>query len=214
MKRMLFVNMEKLTDKILDIFDSNEENEDFYGVSVVGHYDIIANFLNYISKNTNFEMYDISLAPSEVNGYYDEYILSIDPDGLVWCQEAKHEDRYLETEKEVIFVHSDTNSKFVIRNKDNEMIEFCFDNEFECNGECIDCIRECDTDEFDCDSNLEDSELEPSNSELTAIVDDEDNLHGFTYSSSEDGLYRSVSYYTTENLENDLLKDLFRIFRI
>lgn len=214
MKRMLFENIEDLIDETLEIFDLNEESEDFCGVSIVAHYNIIVDVLNYLVKNTSFEIYDISLAPSEVNGYYDEYILSLDPNGMIWCEEAKYEDRYLETEKEVIFVHSDVNSKFVVRNKGNDMVEFCFDDEFECNGECLDCIRECSVDEFICDGDCDNCELEPSDSELTAIVDKEDNLHGFTYSSSSDDSYRSVSYYSTENLDNDRLKELFRIFGI
>lgn len=214
MKRMLFEDIEELLDKICEIFDLNEDNDEFYGISIVGHYDIIADTLNYIIKNSDFEMYDISLAPSEVNGYCDEYILSIDSDGMIWCEEVKNGNEYLETEKEVIFVHSDVNSRFVVRNKNNLMIEFCFDDEFECNGECLDCIRECSVDEFAFDVDYDNCELEPSDSELTAIVDEEDKLHGFTYSSSNDGSYRSVSYYSTENLDEDRLKDLFRIFRI
>lgn len=200
MKKMIFDNISGLCDEALEVFDSNEDNENFYGVSVVGHYDVIVDVLNYLIKNTCFELYDISLCPSEINGYDDEYILSIDSDGLLWCEEAKYNDRYLGTEKEVIFVHSDVNSKFVVKNQGNNMIEFSFDGEYD--------------DELCCDDDCESCELEPTDAELAAIADEEDNLHGFAYSSVDDDVYHSVSFYTSENLDSNRIKELIELFGI
>ena len=198
MDKFLFDDVADLCDAILEVNDLNEGNEDFYGVSIVGHYDIIAEVLNYLLKTTSLEMYDISLCPSEVNGYYDEYILSIDLEGMLWCEEAKHEDRYLQTEKEVIFVHSDVNSKFVIANKDQTMIEFDFEDE-------------CD---YDCE-NCPYSEIEDDDFDLTEHLDIDDDLYGFTLSSSDNNSYRSVSYHSTEKIDNiNIVKELIELFNM
>lgn len=199
MKRMIFDDISELCDEALEIFDSHDDNEDFCGVSIVGHYDVIVDVLNYLVKNTCFKLYDISLCPSKINGYCDEYILSIDFDGLLWCQEVKRNGCYLGTEKEVIFVHSDVNSKFVVVNQKNNMIEFSFDGEYD--------------DEFCCGSDCKNCELESEDAELTTI-DEEDGLHGFTYSSSDGDSYRSVSFYTTENLDNERLKELMGLLEV
>ena len=196
MDKFLFDDVADLCDAILGINDLNEDNEDFCGVSVVGHYNVIAEVLNYLLKTTSLEAYDISLCPSEVNGYCHEYILSIDPDGYIWCQEARDEDTYLQTEKEAIFVHSDVNSKFVIANKDQAMIEFDFEDE-------------CD---YDCE-NCPYSEIEDDDFYLAERLDIDDDLHGFTLETSNGNSYRSISYHSTEEIDNiDIVKELIKLF--
>ena len=61
MNKAHFKSVVDLCDAILEINDLNEDNEDFEGVSVVGHYEVISEVLNCLVKNTNLEMYDISL---------------------------------------------------------------------------------------------------------------------------------------------------------
>lgn len=198
MNKAHFESVTDLCDTILEIYDLNEDNEDFYGASVVGHYDIIAEAMNYLLKTTSFEIYDISLCPPEINGYYHEYILSIDPDGYIWCQEAQYEGKYLQTEKEVIFVHSDVNSKFVIANKDQTMIEFEFEDE-------------CD---YDCE-NCPYSEIEDGDFDLTEHLDIDDDLHGFTLTTTDDDSYRCISFHSTEKIDDiGAVKELIKLFNM
>lgn len=196
MNKAHFKSVIDLCDTILEINDLNEDNEYFEGVSVVGHYEVISEVLNYLVKNTNLEMYDINLCPSEINGYYDEYILSVDQDGDIWCQEAKYEDRYFQTEKEIIFVHSDVNSKFAVTNKGQEMIEFEYIDE--CDGNCENCPL----------ADLEDEKLDNED-----FLDIDDNLHGFTLSTSKDDTYKYVSFYTTDKIDDiSIVKELIKLF--
>ena len=198
MEKLLFDDVANLCDAILEVNDLYEGNEDFYGVSIVGHYDIIAEVLNYLLKTTSLEMYDISLCPSEVNGYYDEYILSIDLEGMLWCEEAKHGDRYLQTEKEVIFVHSDVNSKFVIANKDQAMIEFDFEDSCDCDCDCENCLY---------------SEIDDSDFDFAERLDIDDDLHGFTFATSNGDSYHSISYHSTEKIDDiNIVKELIELF--
>lgn len=195
MNKAHFKSVVDLCDAILEINDLNEDNEHFEGVSVVGHYEVISEVLNYLVKNTNLEMYDINLCPSEINGYYDEYILSVDQDGDIWCQEAKYEGRYFQTEKEIIFVHSDVNSKFAVTNKGQEMIEFEYIDE--CDGDCENCPL----------ADLEDEILDDEDFEI------DDDLHGFTLTTTDNDSYKCISFHSTQKIDDiSIVRELIKLF--
>lgn len=197
MNKAHFKSVVDLCDAILEINDLNEDNEYFEGVSVVGHYEVISEVLNYLVKNTNLEMHDINLCPSEINGYCDEYILSVDQNGDIWCQEAKYEGRYFQTEKEIIFVHSDVNSKFAVTNKGQEMIEFEYIDE--CDGNCENCPF----------ADLEDEILDEEDFEI------DDDLHGFTLTTTDDDSYKCISFHSTEKIDDiSIVKELIKMFNM
>lgn len=179
MEKFLFENVEGFADKFLEQYENYENDKDFDGISIVAHYEHIRDILNYLVKNTCFEVYDVELKTYESDFYRDEYTLVVDEDKKIWCQRVKFDTGYLHLEEKVIFVHSDVNSQFVIKNKSENMIEFDFatEEEIECN--CDECCGCCE-----CDNEL--------------AIESDDNMHGFTVNRSNENGYSSYSFFSTD----------------
>lgn len=121
----------KFVDDVVTRYYELEKSENaFSGINIVCHYDEMIEILNSLVKNTNFTMSFIELSDPEWDGYTNEFILTIDDDGYLHCQKAIYEGHtdYIFIDG-FAFVSSDTNSKFVVTNKDISMFEFSFDDE-------------------------------------------------------------------------------------
>lgn len=177
MEKFLFENVEGVADKFLESWDKLEENkdDDFFTISVVSHYNIMKDIINYLAKNTGFVLCNIELEEPTYRDYEDEYILTVDSNGEIWCQKAKVDGRYVHVEDNITFVHSDVNSKFVVINKDECLIEFDFATEEETECNCCGCC--------DCNNEL--------------AIESDDNMHGFTVNRSDENGYSSYSFYST-----------------
>lgn len=215
MKKLYFEDVEDLCLDIVDKFDNllNEEGD----ITVLAKYEIAREVIAVLCSY--YKIQSVLIDRPEYNKYEKEYLVSLNQDGI-WCEHAFADNHYIgDGGSTILYVHEDCNSKALSKIKGHITVEFGIcEMDCECDGECLDCEEECDFDEeFECDGNCEKCELdetEPSDSELAAIVDEEDNLHGFTYSSSDGNSYHSVSYYTTENLDDDRLKELMEFFGI
>lgn len=80
--------------------------------------------------------------------------------------------------------------------------------------ECKDLEREVIlfglTDE--CDENCEDcAELHDCEMKLDVETDEDDDIHGFTVSKSEDGKYTSHTFYTSEKLSEKQMRDFLKL---
>lgn len=181
MEKFLFENVEGVADKFLESWDKLEENkdDDFFTISVVSHYNIMKDIINYLAKNTGFVLCNIELEEPTYRDYEDEYILTVDSNGEIWCQKAKVDGRYVHVEDNITFVHSDVNSKFVVINKDECLIEFDFATEEETECNCDECCGCCE-----CDNEL--------------AINSDDDMHGFTVNRSGENGYSSYSFYSTD----------------
>lgn len=225
MKTLTFETVEEFCDKFLEVYSAYESirsYDDFTGVAVVGHYDVIVNIMNWLVYETAFRLYNINLETPESNNYNDEWLLTVDNDGAIWCQKAKYDDKYLHTYEDIVFVHSDVNSKFVVENKENcKMVEFSisdyykefsdeFDDDFS-DGICIDC---CDCVDEDCPHKCEmksDSDIDVDEEKLIHYSKDTDgDLHGFTASKSDGNKYIGYSVYTTDKLSKRDIQSLLQ----
>lgn len=182
-------NYNSTDDFIYDVLGEYEKCEEFDCVNIVAHYDVIIDILNQLVKTTDFELSNIRINDAEIDGYADEYILSISDDGEIWCQEAKYDTEYISVE-DVTFVHSDCNSKFVVRNGDAEMIEFSIgeeESEWKSFYEYL-------------DDYVADRKLKPDKS-----LNEDDTMPGFTASWSDNSRYSSYSFYSDDK---DLVKEM------
>lgn len=173
MEKFLFEDVEGFVDKFLEEYENHENDKDFDGVSIVAHYEHIRDILNYLVKNTCFEVYDVELKTYESDFYRDEYTLVVDEDKKIWCQKVKFDKDYLHLEEKVIFVHSDVNSQFVIKNEGENMIEFDFatEEETECKcDECCDCGG-CEGKCKMCNKQCSENAVCPSDCDFTACED-------------------------------------------
>ena len=191
MEKFLFEDIEGFVDKFLEEYENYENDKDFDGISIVAHYEHIRDILNYLVKNTCFEVYDVELKTYESDFYRDEYTLVVDEDKKFWCQKVKFDKGYLHLEEKVIFVHSDVNSQFVIKNEGENMIEFDFATEEETECDCNECCGCCEY-----------------NNELA--IESDDNMHGFTVNRSDENSYYSYSFYSTNE---KLVEERARLFK-
>ena len=192
MEKFLFEGVDGFVDKFLEEWDKLEENkdDDFFTISVISHYNTIKDIINYLAKNTCFVLCNLELEEPTYRDYEDEYILTVDSDGEIWCQKAKVDGRYVHVEDDITFVHSDVNSKFVVLNKDECMVEFDFgtEEEFEC--DCNECCGCC------CNNEL--------------AIESDDNMHGFTVNRSDENSHYSYSFYSTDM---GLVEQMARLFK-
>lgn len=193
MEKFLFENIEGVADKLLEEWDKLEENkdDDFFTISVVSHYNIMKDIINYLVKNTSFVLCNLELEEPTYRDYEDEYILTVDSNGEIWCQKANVDGRYIRVEDSITFVHSDVNSKFVVTNKDECLIEFDFGIEEETVCDCDKCCGCCD-----CNNEI-------------AIESDND-MHRFTVNRSNENSYYSYSFYSTNE---KLVEEMARLFK-
>lgn len=120
-------NYNSVDDFIYDLLGKYEGCEEFECVNVVARYDVMIEILNQLVKTTDLKITNIKINYAEIDNYADEYILTVSSDEI-WCQEAKYDDKYVSVDG-VTFVHSDCNSKFVVANKGEWLIEFSIDKE-------------------------------------------------------------------------------------
>lgn len=207
MKKLWFEDVECLCLDIVDKFENflDADND----ISVLAKYEVAKEVISELCLY--YDIQSVHIERPDWDFYEDEYLVSVNYDGI-WCMPAKTENGYLSDDNTILYVHEDCNSKVLNSIKGNIVVEFAIcELDCECNEECLDFDEE-----FECDGDCENcelDELEPSGVELAAIVDEEDNLRGFTCSSSDENSYHSVSYYSTEILDDDRLDKLMKIFR-
>lgn len=64
----------------------------------------------------------------------------------------------------------------------------------------------------ECDENCEDcAELHDGEMKLDVETDEDDDIHGFTVSKSEDGKYTSHTFYTSEKLSEKQMRDFLKL---
>ena len=183
-----------------------ENEEDSFGVKIVGHYEIIIELLNELIGRTEFRLYDININSPEANGYKDEYIIAIDDEGNIWCQTAKYDDNYIYVEGNIVYVHNDVNSKFIIKNKGANMVAFTYDADDLTNDDISKDNKHntpCKCDK--CNEHKKDSAVNISK-------DKDGKLHGFSASRSEGNNYYGYSFYTSEDIDEVLISNLLKEF--
>lgn len=117
---------------VLDCYDVGYGEKEFLGVSIVSGYAISIAVLNFLIRNSDFDLYSSEIFPEELDEYNGEYIITINEDGLIFCEKAKRGDVYLLIggENEITYVHEDVSNAFCRNNKHSDMIFFAINNDF------------------------------------------------------------------------------------
>lgn len=201
-----FIDNNELESYIVQNYGYFKEiHDDFIGVSIVAHYQVMIDLVNDLIKHTSFTLENIELYDSEVDGYCDEYILTLDYDRTIWVQKAlipknKYNDGgYVLCDEDLILVHEDVNSKFLIRNSEANIVVFSVEND----GEEDNAEENTEDDEIGCDTECtEDNNCAPS-----------DDLHGFTFSEEDDFSTRRCSFWCSEKLGKNDYAEIINILR-
>ena len=124
----------------------------------------------------------------------NEYIVYINNDGYVTA--IPIDDKVVLDNADIIYINMDGDIKQDVIdyciNEDKEVILFGLTDDCNCDGDCENCIGH-DYDVYKLD---------------------DDYMHGFTASKTDDSSYVSYSYYTTEDLSDKDIEKILKAFNI
>lgn len=124
----------------------------------------------------------------------NEYLVYINNDGYVTA--IPIDDKVVLDNADIIYINMDGDIKQDVIdycvNEDKEVILFGLTDDCNCDGDCENCIGH-DYDVYKLD---------------------DDYMHGFTASKTDDSSYVSYSYYTTEDLSDKDIEKILKVFNI
>ncbi len=93
-------------------------NPDGNHTILIAGYEIVSEILKDLMHFEDTTAFNILLENPEIDGYEDEYILTLDDEQNVWIEPFKNKDgKYLNFDDEyvtLVFVHNDVNSKAIL----------------------------------------------------------------------------------------------------
>ena len=93
-------------------------NPDGNHTILIAGYEIVSEMLKDLMQFEDTTAFNILLENPEIDGYEDEYILTLDDEQNVWIEPFKNkEGKYLAFDDEnvtLVFVHNDVNSKAIL----------------------------------------------------------------------------------------------------
>lgn len=195
-------SVEEFVDDILYCYDIGYGEKEFFGINIVADYTTSVSILNALIRKSDFDLYSIDISPKALDGYNGEYWITIDEDGLIFCEKAKKGDGYILVEEgnEITYVHEDVSNDFLSKNIHADMIYFTIDDDNSCDGDCEYCCTLC------CDEYCEGSTKEKvannnivscnSNNRAEIYKKSNDIPISFTtlWNDQEDGFIHSGSY--------------------
>ena len=177
--------VEYVTDEYLKEYEKHKKYYDFEGVNIVAKYDVIMPILNELIKESPFMLVSAEISDVMWDGYDKEFCLSVNHDGEVFIEKAylEEKDVYLYIGDGLTFIHNDCNSKFLQNNTEAEIVAFEIGEKTDtCSDESCDCEAHCW---------------------------DDDDMHGFTKSVSNEDGFHSISFYSTNK---DLVEKALEVF--
>lgn len=192
MTTLNFNSIEEFCEEVNECIEEvNCTNEDKY-VSVVAKYkeakEIIRELIYY-----DYEIAQIEVNDPNWDDYDAEYEISV-INGKIFCSKMKRNNKYLESFASIVFFMEDVNSKCI-----KSFHESVFEYEVQIDDEHCERCCECN---HDCDSTLR-------------PIEEDGDVHGFTYSKSTDNGYESHSFYSTDSIMSyDLIQNIAKIWNL
>lgn len=191
MKTYKFESIEEFCEEVNDAIEKMDEHQI---VAVVAKYEdareIIRELVYY-----DYVLKEIELSSPESSEYDDEYEIRV-CDGEIFCERMKRNCQYILSGADVVYFMENVNSR-VIKSYPDASAKY----EVEI-GEDID---EYD-DEYNCIH---------CGDGVRILKDDDGDMHGFTFSKSNDHGYSSYSFYASdETTVHDLLDEIADIWNI
>jgi len=215
-KDIIYTDVDELSADIM------EKYAEYDSVSIVCFYEIATELIKDLLKYEDVMPNLIHLHGFESEGYEDEYLITIDEDGL-WCEPLKQGDHYICYVEKAVFVHQECNSAVMSKNMCSEADYICFEyeweveyddevedrNEFGCNGDCASC------EEYELEDD-DDLETTISGKNVTVSKDSNGAIKGFgiTWSDTDqfgNSYYSSYSHYSDDEDGVKSLMDSFGI---
>lgn len=119
MERLEFEDYEEFACDIADKFDSLED--EFGDVSIIAKYDDAKEIIRELLC-LGYNVASVELHREEFENYYDEYIVSLNFDG-VWCEKFKRDTGYFNNESNVTYIMDNCSSAVIPYCKSNNLYE-------------------------------------------------------------------------------------------
>lgn len=191
MKIVNLTNYIEFADRVCKQFI--DLNDTFGSISVIALYDeakqVIAACIRY-----GLDIVSVEIDNAEYGDYYDEYIITVDQEGL-WCEPFKRNNKYIHTESDIVYIFDNCNSKVIKHCNSDTVYEVCTDGY---NEENIDTNIICGNDEYDED--------------LKCLCEHNE-LYSVSLTVNASGTYENYSYSTSDkssvNTMLDKIKNIY-----
>lgn len=187
MKTRYFEDFCEFACEASDMYDSIKD--DFKAVAIVAKYEEAKEILKELIC-IGYDIAHIELCDELFDDYHDEFLIALTNKGI-YCEKFKHENRYIRNDSGVTYVSNECSSVCLKHIDSDVIIAF-----------------EVSDEEYEFDECLE---TETSDNECPCCECDED-IHGFTASKNDENSYSSISFYSTEKIDADEMRDLLEIF--
>lgn len=120
MKTLYFNDIETLCCDIADKYDS--QTDEFADISIIAKYDEA----NQIIKELlcmGYDVASIDLHREEFEEYWDEYVISLNFDG-VWCEKFKRDNGYFNEDSNITYISNECNSASIPYVKSKKVYAF------------------------------------------------------------------------------------------
>lgn len=173
--------------EISDNFDTLKD--DFDDIAIIAKYEEAREIIAELAC-IGHSLVSIRLDRPEWDNYYDEYLISLNQDGI-WCEPMKVDGKYIKDESTMIYILDNCSSAVIPYCRGNILIEVGIADEEEFN-----CDKCCGCCECDCDNEIS--------------IESDDNMHGFTVNRSNENGYSSYSFYSTDI---ELVEQMAKMFK-
>lgn len=119
MERLEFEDYEEFACDIADKFDNIDD--EFCDVSIIAKYDDAKEIIKELFC-IGYNVASVELHREEFENYYDEYIISLNHDG-VWCEKFKRDTGYFNDESNVIYIMDNCSSTVISYCKSKSIYE-------------------------------------------------------------------------------------------
>lgn len=172
-------------------------NDTFGSISVIALYNEAKQVIAACIQN-GLDIASVKIDNTEYGDYYDEYIITIDQEGL-WCEPFKRNGKYIHSESEIVYIFENCNCKVIERCHSDAIYEVCTDNY---NEEYIDAdmlCGSCGNDGIDnkCDCHIE----------AEAEAEAEAELHSVSLTVNQNGNFENYLYATSNKLSVNTMLD-------
>lgn len=172
---------DRVCKQFIDLHDT------FGSISVIALYDeakqVIAACIRY-----GLDIVSVEIDNAEYGDYYDEYIITVDQEGL-WCEPFKRNNKYIHTESDIVYIFDNCNSKVIKHCNSDTVYEVCTDGY---NEENIDTNIICGNDEYDED--------------LKCLCEHNE-LYSVSLTVNASGTYENYSYSTSDKSSVNTMLD-------
>lgn len=193
LKTLYFEDFVDFACEASDMYDSIKD--DFKAVAIVAKYEEAKEILKELIC-IGYDIAHIELCDELFDDYHDEYLIALTNKGI-YCEKFKRENGYIRNDSVVTYVSNECSSTCLKHIDSDVVIAFEIgDEEYE--------LTE------DLEVGISDDECDCCNCE--SCCDCDEDMHGFTASKNNENGYSSISFYSTEKIDADEMKDLLEIF--